>query len=427
MKNFKSIIAVVLTILLLLSLLAGCTELSKKSASDNTEVVEETTVVEEAKAEADKTDKGDKKSKEKSEDLIPEPIYGPEDYEISEELVYAGSEEIKYATEFRIDHFEGGYELITSKGIYRYLVVPADQVVPADLPEDVEVIQLGESRTYLAATAMIDMYRAVGALDEVKYCSLTEDRIHIDEAREAMAEGNLVFTGRSSAPDYEFLLADGCNLAVFNSNIYRNPQVRERFIDLGIPVFVEFSSYETKPLGRPEWVLAIGALTGRLEEAREAFAKASENFSDEPAEATGKRIAFFHISSDGSVNVRKSADIMVKLFHLAGAEYIFDDLGEPDDSTKTMTNVQMEEFYARAKDADILIYNAAIADELHSLQEFVNLSPHLKDLKAVSTGEVYCTYKRLYQESMGVAKLLEEIKAILSGESEGLHYIYKLK
>lgn len=44
------------------------------------------------------------------------------------------------------------------------------------------------------------------------------------------------------------------------------------------------------------------------------------------------------------------------MISLAGRKYIFDDL--TDDIGKTTVNMQMESFYAGAKDADVMIYNA---------------------------------------------------------------------
>ena len=51
--------------------------------------------------------------------------------------------------------------------------------------------------------------------------------------------------------------------------IYHNPEVKEKLEDLGIPVLVEMSSYESHPLGRLEWIRVYGLLTDREKEADE--------------------------------------------------------------------------------------------------------------------------------------------------------------
>ena len=43
--------------------------------------------------------------------------------------------------------------------------------------------------------------------------------------------------------------------------------------DFEIPVMIEYSSYESHPLGRVEWIKFFGVLVGKEAEAEEAFAK----------------------------------------------------------------------------------------------------------------------------------------------------------
>ena len=90
-------------------------------------------------------------------------------------------------------------------------------------------------------------------------------------------------------------------------------------------------------------------------------------------------------------------------------------------------NMGMEDFYAGAKDADYIIYNSTIDGELGSLDELLKKSTLLKDFKAVQAGNVWCTTKNLYQESMSVGAMLEDIHAIFSGSQEDGTYLYKLQ
>ena len=59
------------------------------------------------------------------------------------------------------------------------------------------------------------------------------------------------------------------------------------------------------------------------------------------------------------VQVRQSSDYVPKMIELAGGNYIFQNLGDSETKRSTM-NIQVEEFYASAKDADFLIYNSSI-------------------------------------------------------------------
>ena len=49
-------------------------------------------------------------------------------------------------------------------------------------------------------------------------------------------------------------------------------------------------------------------------------------------------------------------------------------------------NMQMEEFYAKAKDADYIIYNSTIDGELSTIDELLAKSNLLADFKAVKNG-----------------------------------------
>ena len=77
-----------------------------------------------------------------------------------------------------------------------------------------------------------------------------------------MREGSLIFAGKYSQPDYELLLSEQCRLAIENTMLLHNPEVKEKLEQIGIPVIVERSSYEPEPLGRMEWVKFYGALLG---------------------------------------------------------------------------------------------------------------------------------------------------------------------
>ena len=60
----------------------------------------------------------------------------------------------------------------------------------------------------------MDMFVSIGALDRIRFSSLKQEAWHIQEAREAMARGEILYAGKYAAPDYERILAEGCGLAI---------------------------------------------------------------------------------------------------------------------------------------------------------------------------------------------------------------------
>ncbi len=53
--------------------------------------------------------------------------------------------------------------------------------------------------------------------------------------------------------------------------ILHAPKVQEMIETLGIPVFIDRSSYESQPLGRTEWIKLYGAMMNKEEEAAAFF------------------------------------------------------------------------------------------------------------------------------------------------------------
>ena len=314
--------------------------------------------------------------------------------DISRELTYTGSMDLVYAEKFAVDYYEDGYALITVNQDMQYLLVPEGMEAPEDLAEGIAVLQQPVDHIYLVASAVMDMFVSMDALDSVRFSGLQESGWYIEEAREAMEAGDM-----------------------------------EQLENFGIPVLVDYSSYEAEPLGRTEWVKLYGLLIGKEEAAEEAFQSEMEAFQSiqESEEDIGdeKSVAFFYITANGEANVRKSSDYLAKMIDMAGGEYIFRNLGDEESASSTET-MQMEEFYAGAKDAGYIIYNSTIDGELSSLDELLAKSPLLKDFKAVESGNVFCTTRDLYQSSMELGTIISDIHSMLTDRTD-MTYIYPLE
>lgn len=347
-----------------------------------------------------------------------------------EELSFTQEVEILYATQFSAASSPEGYTRISIEDGLSYLVVPEGAAVPHGVPEEITVIQQPLENIYLAATSAMDLFRALEAIDTVTLSGTEADGWYISEAKEAMEQGRMEYAGKYRAPDYELILSRSCDLAIESTMIYHTPEVKEQLEDFGVPVLVERSSYESDPLGRMEWIKLYGLLLGREEAAAECFHAQVEKLKDVfQEENTGKTVAFFYITSNGAANVRKSGDYLAKAIELAGGTYLFQDLPGEDNAQAT-TNLQMEAFYAKAKQADVLIYSGTIDGGLQTIEELLDKSPVLADCKAVKEGAVWCTGKNLFQESLGLGDLMVDIHKILTEDQvsqEDLTYLYPLR
>lgn len=344
------------------------------------------------------------------------------------ELTPQSTTELKYAKQFTIEDYGNGLQLITIAQDRQYLLVPEGAQAPAGVPEEVTVLQQPIQNIYLTATAAMDLFRALDGLDAIRLSGTKESGWYLPEAQQAMEAGNILYAGKYSAPDYELILAQQCGLAVESTMIYHNPEVKEQLESLGIPVLVDYSSYESDPLGRMEWIKLYGALLGKEEEAARIFDE--EVAAVQPVlnqTNTGKTVAFFYITNTGTVNVRKSGDYIAQLIRMAGGVYVPDNQNGDEKNALSTMNIDMESFYAAAHDADVLIYNSTIDGELASLDELLKKSELLADFKAVQNGEVWCTGKNMFQSSMSLGRMILEINAVLTQQApDGLTYLYRL-
>ena len=328
-------------------------------------------------------------------------------------LTVESSYPLQYAKQFTVDECTGGYELITIADS-QYLVVPQGAAVPENLPQGTTVLQQPIENIYLVSTSAMDPIISLGALDSIALSGTKADGWYLPEAKAAMQAGQIAYAGKYSAPDYEKILAANCGLAIENTMIYHTPEVKEQLERFGIPVLVERSSYESGPLARMEWLKLYGILLGREEQAEQVFS--AQETAVQPIlsqEPTGKSCAFFSLTTNNLATVRKGSDYVARMIEMAGGSYVFADLTDNGNSLATM-NLPLEDFYAGAKDADVLIYNSAIEGMIASVNQLTERFPLLNEFKAVQNGQVWCTTQSLFQQSMELADLIVDMNRVFT-------------
>ena len=346
-----------------------------------------------------------------------------------------GAMELKYADQFHVDHYEDGISVVTVEDGLRYLFTENADALPEWLPEDevsgMTVITTPVHAVYNAASSAMDLIDAAGGIDSVIMTSTQASDWGIDKIKKLVENDTIRYVGKYRAPDYEALLEDDVDLAIESTMIYHSPQVKEAIEELGIPVLVERSSYESDPLGRLEWIKLYGLIFGKSDEAQaffdEAVAKIEAVDTDAVKEAPS--VAFFSVNSNGSVVVRKPGDYVTKMIETAGGTYALDGITSEEDNALSTMNMQMEAFYDKAVDADILIYNSTIEGSLEGLSDLTALSDKFNDFAAVKSGRVWCTDASTFQRTTGAADMIVEMNKIFSGVSDdsGMEYFHKLK
>lgn len=348
----------------------------------------------------------------------------------TESLVFSHHYKLDYAQQFTADCYEGGYTMLTiAESDARFLVVPEDAAEVDGLPADVTVLRQPVENIYLVSTSVMDLLLHLDALDSVAFSGTKAEGWYLPEVKQAMEEGKIAYAGKYSAPDYEQILAAGCRLAIENTMILHTPEVKEQLEHFGIPVLVERSSYESSPLARMEWIKLYGILLGKEALAEEVFARQAQRIApllEQPS--TGKRCAFFSITSSGLATVRKSGDYVAQMIGMAGGEYVFTALTDSGNSLSTM-NIPLEDLYAGVKDADVLIYNGTIEGTISTKEELLARCALLAECKAVQSGDIWCTTPSFFQQSMALADFMLDLHAVFTGETadpDTLHFLTKI-
>ncbi|MCR5625773.1 MAG: ABC transporter substrate-binding protein [Lachnospiraceae bacterium] len=342
---------------------------------------------------------------------------------LPERFKYSHSLELDYATGFDVDFYEGGEVLITLNGKDKYLGLPEGESCE-EIP-GVTIFPLNSKRIYLASSSVMDFFRELKALENVRLTSTRAADWDIPEIKAAVENEDIVFVGPYRAPDYEYILEDETEFVIENTMIFHTPEVKEKLEEMGLPVMVEYSSYEKHPLGRLEWIKLYGVLTGKLPEAEEFFDSQVKSLDETIGtfdEADRKTMAFFYINTQGIANVKTKDDYVPEMIEMAGGRYIPDDVSTVSELGATGMNMQMEEFYDCVLDADFLVYNSSLGGNINSIEELVGKSKHLADFKAVKEGRVWCTNPGLYQQPTAICRIISEFNKILNGDPEELEF-----
>ncbi len=218
---------------------------------------------------------------------------------------------------------------------------------------DVEITLLPnpESTALRIATVSTTHISLFAAIDQLQLLVGTAfaDRIFNPVARQLIDSGHISDLSGEKDLDTEKTLAIAPH--IITSYPYGNNQY-ERLQDAGC-IVIPFSEYlETHPLGRAEWIIAAGFLTGHLAEATAVFQEIENRYIDlanqiKTATDLETPLVFTGSHANG-LWYAPSGDSFMGVFTAdAGAQYLFSDRREPGN-----ISLDFEELIVRAMEAD---------------------------------------------------------------------------
>lgn len=119
------------------------------------------------------------------------------------------------------------------------------------------------SSTHIGMLAELNSLDRVVAVQDIQY-------VYNEILRNAFDAGRITSFGNEGSPDAERIVKSGAKVIIHSA--YAGPFPNEKKLnEIGITCISNFDWSETHPLGKAEWLLLFGYLTGKKELAKEKF------------------------------------------------------------------------------------------------------------------------------------------------------------
>lgn len=245
-----------------------------------------------------------------------------------------------------------GYTLVTINNpwkdgiLHRYVLVPADSAMPAQVPEGT-VVRTPLRRALVYSSVHTSIMKELGMFASVR--GVCDSQFFTDpDVATGIKDGAIADCGSSMTPTVEKVIEmqpDGILLSPYQDATYG------QITKLNIPI-IECADYmEYTPLGRAEWVKFYGLLLGREQEAEAIFNQVAQSYNaikQHAAQATRRPMVLTEMVISGVWNVPGGQSYMARILQDAGATYPW----AGDKSTGSL-NLDFNQVLAVAQQADV--------------------------------------------------------------------------
>lgn len=265
---------------------------------------------------------------------------------------------------------------------YRLLILPEGSdasAVPAGF--DGSVITGSAKRIVAMSSTHVAMLDAIGAADRIVGISGLD---FISSAQVAKRRDEIADIGYEGNIDYEVLAGAHPDLVLLygvNAASSMEPKLRE----LGIP-FIYIGDYlEQSPLGKAEWMLALGAITGRMHHAARTFAPVEKSY-EQTANLVGSfarkpypKVMVNAPQGDGWL-MPPTGSYIARLIADAGGDCLY-----KENTGNSSRPIDMERSWALMSQADVWLNPGAVS----SMEQLIELAPRMADTPPVKNGNVW--------------------------------------
>ena len=264
----------------------------------------------------------------------------------------------------------------------RYALVDQDSVLPEDFATDIAIIRTPIDRSAVFSSVHTNALKEIGAFDVIAAVADRQYFSTADTVTKLLDCDLLIDLGPATSPSTELMVANGI------STVLRSPMqgVDNTRYPSSVTV-VECADYmEATPIGRAEWILLLGELTGRRKQARELLDEVIDNYSTlvfKVKSATSPKPKILaETEYSGVWYVPQGGSYMARLYADAGAEW-------PWAETKGTGSLSLsrEEVAHKALDADLwLVRSYGYETSKESLKK---LNPRYAAFEAWKRGNIY--------------------------------------
>ena len=243
-------------------------------------------------------------------------------------------------------------------------------------------LHLPAERISCLSSSHIAMLDAVGCADRVVGVSgikfITNDSVR----------ATAVEIGYDTALDFERIKAIGTDLILLYGLYGEDSTTTTKLTQLGIP-YVYIGDYiEPSPLAKAEWIVALSALCGKMEQGVEYFTALEQRYNTLKAQAadyTYHPKVMLNTPYNDTWFMPPVRNYAVQLIADAGAEYIY-----PQNNSSESVAISLEQALLLASTADVWINLGQIS----SLAQLKAENPKFATVPAVVNGRVYNNTKR---------------------------------
>lgn len=319
--------------------------------------------------------------------------------------------ELEYAENFEMEIVEENIIWVEDGYGQEFILAGEGEDIPAEYDET-PVIRTPVDNAMFTTSVHAALLRPLDVYDNIGAVTRDADGWHIDEMAEKIENEEITYVGDADSPDYE--LIEKVNPEVVLLTTPRYIDTMDKLNELGFETFVVNAGYEHHPLARLESIKILGALFDKLEEAENYFDSSLaelDDVIDRIPEDEERKVAIGRDFSGGPM-IPEGGNYGAAKVELAGGDYAFSHIGE--DSTG-FVDIDMEEFYREAVDADLFIYNFTFIWE-DSLEGLLETAPVLEDVKAIQEENIWTYQDWFFQSADLTHEIIEDLAILLYPE-----------